>query len=176
MKKLIVILSALFLSVSFISCEEIDYLVPDTPPQQDENPGNNGGNDGDNSGNDGQNNGGSNTTFPISPEGLTTNIESKTWKISLFIEDYDNETSDFAGYGFTFSNDGTVEAQKGSTTRNGTWGTYMDDGQTEFWMSFPYNDYFDELSDDWYLKINTSEKIRFEYGSPNEDVLVFVPY
>jgi hypothetical protein len=43
-------------------------------------------------------------------------------------------------------------------------------------MSFPYTDYFDELSDDWYLKINTSEKIRFEDSNPNEDVLVFVPY
>lgn len=169
MKQIIVIPIAIFLSVSLISCEEIDYLLPDTPPQQDENPGNNEGNDdqGDNSGN---------TTFPISPEGLTSNLESKTWMISLFIEDFDNETSDFEGYGFTFSTDGTVEAQKGNTTRSGTWGTYIDDGQTEFWMSFPYTDYFDEFSDDWYLKINTSEKIRFEDGNPNEDVLVFVPY
>lgn len=169
MKSIIVSLFALLLTVSFTSCEEIDQLLPDNPPQQDENPGNNGDGSDNQGNNDGQNN------YPLTPAGLTSNLESKTWKIDLFIEDFDNETNDFAGYGFTFHADGTVEAQKDNSTRGGTWGTYTDDGQTEFWMSFSYTDYFDELSDDWYLKINSDEQIRFEGSNPNEDTLVLSP-
>ncbi len=157
MKPFLVFTIALFFATTIASCEETDSLLPDTPPQRDNNSAING-------------------TFPISPEGLTSNLESKTWKISLFVEDYDNETSKFAGYGFYFNSNGTVEAQKGDTTRNGTWGSYTDDGKTEFWMSFPYTDFFYELSDDWYLINNMGETVRFEDSNPREDVLVLIPY
>ncbi len=165
MKSIFVTTLAFLLTVSFTSCEEVEAIIPDLPSNDQNSQGSNP---------DGSNNQGA--TFQLTPSDLQTNLTSKNWKINLFIENFDNETSDFAGYGFTFSGNGTVEAQKGNTTRNGTWGTYTDDGQTEFWMSFPYTDYFDELSDDWYLKINTSEKIRFEDSNPNKDVLVLIPY
>ncbi len=169
MEKIILSAITLLLAFSVISCEKTDSPLPAVASQQDQNPGYNAGDDP-------QDQSGENHAFPLSPEGLTHNLESGSWQISLFIEDFDNETDDFAGYVFTFNTNGTVEARKGNTTRSGSWGTYTDDGETEFQMSFPYADYFDELSDDWYLKINTSEKIRFEGSNPNEDVLVFIPY
>lgn len=169
MKKIIVSAITLILAFSLVSCEETDALVPAVASQQDQNPGSN-------TGDDSQGQSGENHAFPLSPEELTHNLQSGSWQISLFIEDFDNETDDFAGYVFTFNTQGIVEARKGSTTRSGSWETYTDDGKTEFQMSFPYADYFDELSDDWYLKINTSEKIRVEGSNPNKDVLVFIPY
>jgi len=169
MKSIIVSLLAILLTFSFTSCEEIDDLLPDLPPQQDENTGSNDGNDN-------QDNNGDNNTYQISPDDLAANLESKAWMINLFIEDFDNETSDFEGYEFSFNANGSVVAQNGGTTSTGTWGTFADDGQTEFWMSFPNTGYFAELSDDWYLKINASDQIRLEGSNPSEDTLVFHPY
>jgi len=44
---------------------------------------------------------------------------SGTWKISFYFDKVD-ETSDFAGYNFSFNNGGILTATNGSTTVNGT--------------------------------------------------------
>jgi hypothetical protein len=164
MKTLIVSALAIFLTVSFTSCEEVEAILPDLPPS-----------DGSYSGDNNDSNNGNNT-YQLTPADLEANLISKDWKIDLFIEDFDSETNDFAGYSFTFSDNGSVTAIMGNTTRTGTWGAFTDDGKTELWMSFPNSGgYFYELTDDWYLKTNQSSEIRLEGSNPQKDILVFVP-
>jgi hypothetical protein len=165
MKTIFVTTLALILSVSFTSCEEVEAIIPDVPSNDQNNQGSDPG---------GSNNQGA--IFQLTASDLQTNLTSKNWKINMFIEDFDNETNDFNGYYFSFTNDGNVSATRGDTTRTGTWRTFTDDGETELWMSFPYSGYFSELSDDWYLRINSTDQVRLEGSNPNKDVLVLVPY
>src|SRR6478735_2673497 len=46
-----------------------------------------------------------------------------TWKVALFTDSGNDETSDFTGYTFTFNSTGIITAVKNATSQNGTWST-----------------------------------------------------
>ena len=60
-------------------------------------------------------------------EELTQTAQSGTWTITNFVDDGEDETSDFAGYDFTFNPDGTLVADNGTTTITGSWSITIDD-------------------------------------------------
>ncbi len=60
-------------------------------------------------------------------EELSETAQSGTWTITNFVEDGEDETSDFSGYEFTFNPDGTLVADNGTTTVTGTWSITIDD-------------------------------------------------
>ncbi len=72
------------------------------------------------------------------------------WVISYFFDDHD-ETVNFAGYVFTFFENGTAKAKKGELIIEGEWDSNGDDGELELELDFGDNSPFDELLDDWDL-------------------------
>ncbi|WP_236641974.1 hypothetical protein [Dokdonia sinensis] len=86
---------------------------------------------------------------------------SGTWRVSSYIDDGENETSDYNGYDFTFGDDGVLTATNGTTTLVGTWSVSRDDDSSDddgssdsdvdfniFFNVSDDND-FDDLNDDW---------------------------
>jgi len=102
------------------------------------------------------------------------------WKITLFQEDNENETYYFTGYVFTFKNDNTVSAVNGSTTINGTWKLEKESNDdnpkhTELILTFPAQNNFDELTDDWHVIKLEDKRIELEdiSGDGSVDKLTF---
>ncbi|MDC8003811.1 hypothetical protein POV27_07095 [Aureisphaera galaxeae] len=69
------------------------------------------------------------------------------WEVALYTDDGSDETIDYEGYDITFDIDGTVTADNGSNTNNGTWEALNADNTLllDFGADFP----FDEFNDDW---------------------------
>ena len=72
------------------------------------------------------------------------------WAITYFFDEKD-ETGDFAGYIFTFFENGTAKAKKGDVIVEGSWDSYGDDGSLDLELNFGDNSPFDELYEDWDL-------------------------
>ena len=101
-----------------------------------------------------------------------------TWKITRFIEDGVNQTSNFNGFNFTFNTNGTVLATNGSTPINGTWSTNVSSsGTPKFVLNFNIsNGPFDEISEDWNIESVSSTLIDLKHvsgGDGSIDLLLF---
>lgn len=121
---------------------------------------------------------------------VQTVIESGTWRITNLNDSGQDETSDFAGYNFTFESDGTLSATNGTTTQEGTWSLTSDssssssdddndDNDIEFNIFFPVTDsnIFDDLNDDWDIVSTSATRIELiDVGdsSADTDRLTFV--
>ena len=110
--------------------------------------------------------------------------QSGTWRISKFIDSGTDETSDFAGYEFSFNSDGTLVATKNNSTVNGTWSvtssssSSSSSGDIDFNISFAVNpdSDFDDLIDDWDVVEITNSKIELtdvSGGNGGTDFLTF---
>lgn len=95
-----------------------------------------------------------------SSSNLSTIIVDGTWYVSYFFDDTD-ETSDYAGYNFTFNVNGTSLAVKNTISLNGTWSNYMDSGDEKVAFSFD-GITLDELEDDWEVIEFTTTQIRLK--------------
>ena len=93
-------------------------------------------------------------------------IEAGTWKITLFEEDGIDETNHFSGYDFTFNADGSLLAQNGINSYEGTWSisdsNSNDDSPDDLHFNIYFNmsNDFEELNDDW--DIITSNDVKIE--------------
>lgn len=111
----------------------------------------------------------------VSPANVQSNATVGTWRITLYMDDNKNETSDYNGYIFTFNANGTATAVKNSVTKNGTWSSFMDDGKVKFLLNFGDILPLDEISDDWDVIEITTNRIKLEdtSGDGSKDYLTF---
>ncbi|REJ80548.1 MAG: hypothetical protein DWQ44_06240 [Bacteroidetes bacterium] len=92
-------------------------------------------------------------------------IQSGQWRISLFMEDGNDETSHFSGYVFTFSSDGSAKAEKSGSRVNGSWSKGTDNSTPKLNLHFGNNDPWRELNEDWHILEENSSIIRLEHVS-----------
>ncbi|MHA7832230.1 MAG: hypothetical protein ACX93O_14140 [Flagellimonas sp.] len=110
---------------------------------------------------------------------LTDAVNDGTWRITQFIDDDENKTSDFDEAVFTFNSDGTIDVEMGMNTFSGTWFIELDDDdgdfdELEFDISFSNSNNFDDLSDDWYVIEYGNNRIRLsEDDDDDDDLLTF---
>jgi len=115
---------------------------------------------------------------------LTDLVQTSEWQISSFTDSGEDETSDFAGYTFTFGTDGTVNATNGLTTYEGTWTISRnssdddDDADLEFNLFFDVSeeDNFEDLNDDWDVLTFTTSTVALQDvsgGDGSIDALTF---
>lgn len=111
----------------------------------------------------------------VSPENVTSNATVSTWRITLYMDDNKNETSDYTGYIFTFNANGSATAVKNAVTKNGNWSTFRDDSKVKFLINFGDLPPLDEISDDWDVLEITSNRIKLEdtSGDGSKDYLTF---
>jgi hypothetical protein len=118
---------------------------------------------------------------------IETTAVSGTWRITNLNDSGQDETSDFAGYEFTFNSDGSLVAINGTVTMTGTWSITDDnnsdddssnDDGIEFNIFFPVPDTndFEDLNDDWDIVSTSSTKIELidiSGGNGGTDLLTF---
>jgi hypothetical protein len=99
-------------------------------------------------------------------------VTSGTWKVTLFTDSGNDETSDFAGYTFTFSDAGTLTALKNGVTKTGTWSVNNSSNKfnIDLGPKVDTNKPLGELTDDWKIISNTETVIRLtdDNASSNE--------
>lgn len=112
---------------------------------------------------------------------VETSIQSGTWRITKFIDSGTDETSNYSGYNFTFTNSGSLSATNGTTSVAGTWSitdsNSDDDSQSDldFNINFTQANFID-LSDDWDFLSQSEIKIELtdvSGGGGGTDYLTF---
>jgi hypothetical protein len=85
---------------------------------------------------------------------------SGSWRITLFTDSGNDETSDFTGYSFTFSTSGSVTAVKNAVSQTGTWSinTSSNKFNIDLGAKVDTNKPLGELTDDWKI-ISASETV-----------------
>jgi hypothetical protein len=103
-------------------------------------------------------------------------ITQGSWRVTLYSDSGNNETSHFAGYAFTFNSNGTVTAVNSGTTVTGTYSDGNDDSQAKLVLTFSSPPDFQDISDDWHVIQKSSSKIELEDvsgGNGGTDLLTF---
>lgn len=118
-----------------------------------------------------------------------TNISTDgTWIVSSYIDDSNDETSDFATFRFNFNEDGVLNAtdllSSSSTPYTGSWSitdsNSNDDDDSlddlDFNINFAMSNKLDDLSDDWDIVSYTDTEIKLidvSGGGGGTDYLTF---
>ncbi|HEX9979424.1 MAG TPA: hypothetical protein VGB50_02535 [Flavobacterium sp.] len=107
------------------------------------------------------------------PDELFEIIIDGTWYVSYYYHN-DDETSDYYGYNFTFSSNGTVTAIKNGDTYPGTWTVHEEDGAEMVDIDFDDSELGD-LDDDWRVLEydETNVRLRQDGGGDDPDRLYF---
>jgi hypothetical protein len=99
-------------------------------------------------------------------------VTSGSWRVSLFTDSGNNETTDFAGYAFSFSGGGTLTAVKNGVSQNGTWSVSSSSNKfnIDLGAKTDSNKPLGELTDDWKILSASSTEIRLadDNASSNE--------
>lgn len=97
----------------------------------------------------------------VSGSSVSTVITSGSWRVSYYHENSDDHTTDFSGYTFTFSSNGTMTAAKSSSTTNGTW-EIDDSNVNEFHMSIGSSTPLNKLTHGWLIISQSSSEIHMK--------------
>lgn len=107
----------------------------------------------------------------ISVTEIQATVTTGTWVVSLFEEEGVDETSDFAGFRFTFNEGGVLRADSGDNSISGAWSISSDDDDSQedidfnIFFSSPAN--FEELTEDW--DIVSYSDTRIELSDESDD-------
>jgi len=109
---------------------------------------------------------------------VAANLKSGTWRVSSFIDNGTDETTDFNGFTFTYNNGGTVSAVNNILTVTGSWSTGTDDSRAKLNLDFSSSSLsqFEELSEDWEIVSQSATQVSLRHvsgGSGETDLLVF---
>ncbi|CAM3303590.1 hypothetical protein [Aequorivita lipolytica] len=108
------------------------------------------------------------------PSDFETILTSGSWFVTYFFDDVD-ETSDFAGYEFTFGTDNTARAVSTSNMVDGTW-SLTNSNTPDLNLFFGTNDPFDELDEDWDIIEATPDIIKLKHISGGDGSVDFLTY
>lgn len=109
------------------------------------------------------NNNSNNNQNPTAAE-INSVVTSGAWRITNYIDNGNNETSDFANYNFVFGGNNTISASNGTNTYSGIWFTDSDDDDNDVDLNINFSSpqLFAELTEDWDVIELTSTKIRLQ--------------
>jgi hypothetical protein len=87
---------------------------------------------------------------------------SGTWRVTLFTDSGNDETSNYAGYTFTFNTGGNLSAVKNGNTVTGAWSVNASSNKfnIDLGPKTAGNQPLGELTDDWKILSASSTEIR----------------
>ena len=103
-------------------------------------------------------------------------VTSGTWRVTLFTDSGNDETTDFTGYVFSFNNGGTLSAVKNAVTKTGSWSVNNSSGKLiiDLGPKVDANKPLGELTDDWKILSSSSSEIRLgDDNSASNEFLTF---
>ena len=106
------------------------------------------------------------------PQNQTTTqnatVNTGTWRVTLFTDSGNDETTDFNGYSFEFNSSGAVVATRNGTSKTGTWS--LNSSSTKFIIGLgaktDSNKPLGELTDDWKIISISTTEIRLTDDNP----------
>lgn len=112
---------------------------------------------------------------------MKTNLTDSAWKVTLFTDDGEDETTEYSGVSYVFKTDGTVVIS-GALNAIGTWNIakendsndddLFDDKCIELSLNFPYP--YEALSEDWEMVKQSAAKMELRDDSETPiDYLTF---
>lgn len=101
-------------------------------------------------------------------ESTKATVQNGTWRVTTLEDSGEDETADFAGYLFTFAENGQSSATNNNNTLTGTWAIRNDrdeddsEDDVEFIINFPVPEtsIFDDLNEDWDIVSVTDTRIE----------------
>jgi predicted small secreted protein len=89
-------------------------------------------------------------------------VNSGNWKVSLFTDSGNNETSNYTGYTFTFSDNGTISAVSTGNSRTDTWSVSSSSNKfiIDLGAKNDPSNLLGELSNDWKILSSSATEIR----------------
>lgn len=96
-------------------------------------------------------------------ESTKATVQNGTWRVTTLEDSGEDETADFAGYLFTFAENGQLSATNNNNTLTGTWAIRNDrEDDVEFIINFPVPEtsIFDDLNEDWDIVSVTDTRIE----------------
>lgn len=119
----------------------------------------------------------------VNPAPVINVVKSGTWRITLYKDSDNDETSNFTGYTFTFGSSSVLTATDGVNTYSGSWSVTSDNSlddspsnDLDFNIAFATPPNFEELTEDWNILEFTSTKVRLVHvsgGNGGTDYLTF---
>ena len=85
---------------------------------------------------------------------------SGTWRVTLFTDSGNDETSDFSGFSFSFNSNGTVSATRSGVTKSGTWSTASNKFTIDLGAKIDTNKPLGELTDNWQIISISANEIK----------------
>lgn len=102
---------------------------------------------------------------------------SGTWRVSLFTDSGNDETTDFNGYVFSFNAGGVLSVVKNGVTKTGTWSrnTSSNKFNIDLGAKVTGNLPLGELTDDWEIISITASEIKLTDDNPaSAEFLTFI--
>jgi hypothetical protein len=102
-------------------------------------------------------------------------LASGSWRVTLFTDSGNNETSDFSGYSFSFNTGGSL-AVTGTQTKTGTWSRSSSSSKfiIDLGPKSDANKPLGELTDDWRIVSITGTEIQLkDDNDASEELLTF---
>ncbi len=103
-------------------------------------------------------------------------VTSGSWRVTLFTDSGNDETSDFNGYNFVFNTDGTIVATKNGVAKNGTWSVNQSSNKLiiDLGVKDDTNKPLGELTDDWLIVSKSATEIKLTDDNPaSAELLTF---
>ena len=107
-------------------------------------------------------------TRSLGSNDATTVATSGTWKVTLFTDSGNNETTDFSGYNFTFNSGGVITATIGGVSKNGVWSSGSGKFNIDLGVKDNTNKPLGELTDDWKIISTSDSEIKLKDDSKAE--------
>lgn len=93
------------------------------------------------------------------------NPSEGTWRVTLFTDSGNDETSDFTGYTFVFGSNGVLTVS-GSSAKTGTWSQTSSDFNIDLGEKSDSNKPLGELTDDWDIISVSDTEIKLQDDNP----------
>lgn len=93
------------------------------------------------------------------------NPSDGTWRVTLFTDSGNDETSDFTGYTFVFGTNGVLTVS-GSSPKTGTWSQTSSDFNINLGDKSDSNKPLGELTDDWDIISVSATEIKLQDDNP----------
>lgn len=102
-------------------------------------------------------------------------LASGSWRVTLFTDSGNNETSDFNGYSFSFNTDGTLTVS-GTQSKTGTWSRSSSSSKfnIDLGAKSNANKPLGELTDDWRIVSITATEMQLkDDNDASQELLTF---
>jgi hypothetical protein len=115
----------------------------------------------------------------VSPLDVDSSSIIGSWKVKSYIDNKGrDQTSNYNAYGFSFLENGALEARKNGTVTKGTYAYVSDSGKQKFIISLnSISSELEELNEDWIIIEKTAIQITLSNisgGNGGTSTLVFV--